>query len=296
MLPNSESEKICELCNGTGWKPVSANGVERMGRCDCWRETVSKRLIADARIPRRYHHCSLNDFSTYDNETLEDALARARAFADQFPVVTRGLFFLGDPGVGKTHLAAAILKQVVLTRGARALFYDTRDLLKLIRSTYNDLVKTTELDVLRPVMEADLLVLDDLGAEKTSEWVEETLNLIVNTRYNERRATIFTSNYPDVPPDSSADVISLHDRIGFRMRSRLHEMCDFLDLEGADYRMLLPNEGAPALKRNWAERRMRGKLDQATRNPRQAKAQLRDGKAGDGKADLKWSGGRAGSK
>jgi DNA replication protein DnaC len=262
-----------------------------MGRCDCWRETVSKRLIADARIPRRYHHCSLDDFSTYDNETLEDALARARAFADQFPVVTRGLFFLGDPGVGKTHLAAAILKQVILTRGARALFYDTRDLLKLIRSTYNDLVKTTELDVLRPVMEADLLVLDDLGAEKTSEWVEETLNLIVNTRYNERRATIFTSNYPDVPPDSGADVISLHDRIGFRMRSRLHEMCDFLDLEGADYRMLLPNEGAPALKRNWAERRMRGKLDQVGRNPRQAKAQLRDGKA-----DLKWPGGRAGSK
>ena len=238
-----------------------------MVRCDCWRESISKRLIGDARIPRRYHHCSLNDFTTYDNETLEDALVRSRKFADAFPVVSRGLFFLGEPGVGKTHLAAAILKQVVLTRGARGLFYDTRDLLKVIRGTYNAVVKTTELDVLRPVMEADLLVLDDLGAEKTSEWVEETLNLIVNTRYNERRATIFTSNYPDVPPDSSPDVISLHDRIGFRMRSRLHEMCDFLDLEGADYRMLLPNEGVPALKRNWAERRMRGKLDQAGRSP-----------------------------
>ena len=165
--------------------------------------------------------------------------------------------------MGKTHLAVAILKQVILTRGARGIFYDTRDLLKLIRSTYNDANKTTELDVLRPVMEADLLVLDDLGAEKTSEWVEETLNLIVNTRYNERRATIFTSNYPDLPPDSSPAVITLHDRIGFRMRSRLHEMCDFLDLEGADYRMLLSNEGVPALKRNWAERRMHGKLEHA---------------------------------
>ena len=75
------------------------------------------------------------------------------------------------------------------------------------------------------------------------------------------------------------------------MRSRLHEMCDFLDLEGADYRMLLPNEGAIALKRNWEERRMRGKLEQAGRTHRQAKAQLRDGRA-----DLKWSGGRAGTK
>ena len=121
--------------------------------------------------------------------------ARAR-WPRNFRSSTRGLFFLGDPGVGKTHLAVAILKQVILTRGARGLFYDTRDLLKVIRGTYNNDVKTTELDVLRPVMEADLLVLDDLGAEKTSEWVEETLNLIVNTRYNERRATIFTSNYP----------------------------------------------------------------------------------------------------
>lgn len=262
-----------------------------MTRCDCWREQISRRLLNEARIPRRYHHCTLNDFTTYENETLEEALDRSRRFAEAFPVVNRGLFFLGDPGVGKTHLAVAILKQAIQTRGARGLFYDTRDLLKVIRSTYNPVVKTTELDVLRPVMDVDLLVLDDLGAEKTSEWVEETLNLIVNTRYNERRATIFTSNYPDLPPDSNPEVISLHDRIGFRMRSRLHEMCDFLDLDGADYRMLLPNEGVPALKRNWAERQMRGKLDQAGRSPRPAKAQLRDGKA-----DLKWPGGRAGSK
>src|SRR5690349_15279768 len=248
--------------------------------------------MADARVPRRYHHCTLDDFVTYDNDTLEDALSRSRQMAKQFPVIERGLFFVGDPGVGKTHLAVAILRQVILTRGARGIFYDTRDLLKLIRGTYSNEVKTTELDVLKPVMDADLLVLDDLGAEKTSEWVEETLNLIVNTRYNERRTTIFTSNYPDLPPDTNPGVVTLHDRIGFRMRSRLHEMCDFLDLEGADYRMLISNEGVAALKRNWEERRMRGKLEQPTRTNRQAKAVLRN----DGKADLKWSGGRAGSK
>src|SRR5207247_5057111 len=88
---------------------------------------------------------------------------------------------------------------IVQSTAARAMFYDTRDVLRIIRSTYDASIRTTELEILRPVMTADLLVLDDLGAEKTSEWVEETMNLIVNTRYNERRLTLFTSNYLDIP-------------------------------------------------------------------------------------------------
>src|SRR4029453_13211346 len=137
----------------------------------------------------------------------------------------KGLFFLGKPGLGKTHLSVAILKEVVKRTNAKALFYDVRELLKDIRNTYNPVVRSTELQVIQPVMEAELLVLDDIGAEKTSEWVEETLNLIVNTRYNERRATIFTSNHPK--SDDLSDPDSLLFRIGFRMRSRLHEMCEF---------------------------------------------------------------------
>ena len=279
----------CPICDGSGWKAVDHDGRSAVVRCDCWREETAGRLLAGARVPKRYEHCDLVSFLTYDNEFLEEALSRSRRMADAFPVIDRGLFFLGPPGVGKTHLAVAILKQAILTRGARGLFYDTRDLLRVIRSTYDPVVRTTEVQVLRPVMEADLLVLDDLGAEKTSEWVEETLNLIVNTRYNERRVTIFTSNYEDKPDNTDPD--SLLFRIGFRMRSRLHEMCDFVDLDGADYRELQPHEGPEALKRNWAERQMRGKLHQTSRAQRQAKAQLR----GDGKADLKWPGGRAGS-
>ena len=279
----------CPICDGSGWKTVDRDGRSAVVRCDCWREGTAARRLADARIPKRYQHCDLVSFVTYDNESLEEALTRARRLAEAFPVIDRGLFFLGPPGVGKTHLAVAMLKQAILTRGARGLFYDTRDLLRVIRSTYDPIVRTTEFQVLRPVMEADLFVLDDLGAEKTSEWVEETLNLIVNTRYNERRVTIFTSNYEDKPDNTDPD--SLLFRIGFRMRSRLYEMCDFVDLDGADYRLLQPHEGPEALKRNWAERQMRGKLHQTGRAHRQAKAQLR----GDGKADLKWPGGRAGS-
>jgi DNA replication protein DnaC len=274
----------CPTCDDTGWRFVEQDGVRRAARCDCWRETAVRQALAEARIPRRYQHCDLDNFAVY-NEQLGKALAEARRLAQSFPVVDRGLFLLGPPGVGKTHLVVAVLKQAIRERGARGLFYDTRDLLRVIRSTYDPIVRTTEVEVLRPVMAVDLLVLDDLGAEKTSEWVEETLNLIVNTRYSERRTTLFTSNYDDIP--DSTEPNSLVGRIGFRMRSRLHEMCEFLKLDGADYRELPPNGGVEDLKAMWELRRGKA-LPKRAGSP--ARAQLRDNRA-----DLKWPGGRAGT-
>jgi len=278
----------CPLCDDTGWRPIDDGGVRRVVRCDCWRENVGRQHLSDANIPKRYLHCTLDNFAAY-NESLEKAVARARRLADTFPVIGQGLFLEGQPGVGKTHLAVAVLKQVIQSSGVRGLFYDTRDLLRVIRSTYDPSIRTTELEILRPVMKADLLVLDDLGAEKTSEWVEETMNLIVNTRYNERRATIFTSNYMDIPDDT--DPNSLLFRIGVRMRSRLHEMCEFIEMDGADYRELPANGGVDDLITLW---KMRRKALPARAN-RSARAQLREPAVRDGKADLKWPGGRAGS-
>ena len=278
----------CPLCDDTGWQPVDVEGARRVVRCECWRESIGRQRLADANIPKRYLHCTLANFAAY-NPSLDQAVAAARRVAEAFPVVSRGLCLEGQPGVGKTHLAVAVLQQVIQTAGARGLFYDTRDLLRVIRSTYDPSIRTTELEVLRPVMTADLLVLDDLGAEKTSEWVDETMNLIVNTRYNERRLTIFTSNYLDIPDDT--DPNSLLFRIGFRMRSRLHEMCEFLQLDGADYRELPTNGGVDDLITLWKMRRK----TLPSRAGRQARAQLREPAVRDGRADLKWPGGRAGS-
>ncbi|MGC4082963.1 MAG: ATP-binding protein [Vicinamibacterales bacterium] len=279
----------CDLCDDTGWKPIDDNGVRRVVRCECKRGEAGQLRLASANIPRRYQHCTIANFTAY-NESLKKAATKASCLAEEFPAVSRGLFLEGQPGVGKTHLAVAILKRVIERTGARGLFYDTRDLLRVIRSTYDPSIRTTELEILRPVMNADLLVLDDLGAEKTSEWVEETMNLIVNTRYNERRLTIFTSNYKDIPDDTDPNALLF--RIGHRMRSRLHEMCDFEVLDGADYRELPANGGPDDLVMMWKMRSKASSLPTPGRSGgRQARAQLRDR---DAQVELKWSGGKAG--
>ena len=116
------------------------------------------------------------------------------------------------------------------------------------------------------------------------------MNLIVNTRYNERRHTIFTSNYDDTPDDADPDCLKA--RIGFRIHSRLHEMCEFLEFDGADYRHLPPNGGVDDLVTMW-----KMKPNRRVSLPARAKGPVRASLKGPaaGKSELGWSGGKAGS-
>jgi DNA replication protein DnaC len=140
------------------------------------RDRTLDRRLRDAHIPPRYQRCTLDSFVAYQNEQLLRAVAMARRFCESFPVVEKGLMLIGPPGIGKTHIAVAVLRDVIRRTGARGMYYDTRALLRDIRSTYNPVTHTAEIDVIRPVMDAELLVLDDLGAERLTDWVEETMS------------------------------------------------------------------------------------------------------------------------
>jgi len=248
---NSVTE-ICPLCAGSGWKSVPGAVEHGVTRCDCQMRARAGSLIAAARIPKRYEHCELSEFTT-DFPGADRSIALAHITASRFvqefdPREGKGLLLVGGIGTGKTHLAVGILKELIATRGCSCLFCDYRELLKQIQNSYNDSVQATELEVLRPVFEAEVLALDELGAVKPSEWVWDTVSLIINTRYNDNRTTIITTNFPDEPaaaalelsPRSSAFAATrretLGDRIGERMRSRLHEMCRIVKMEGPDFR------------------------------------------------------------
>jgi len=238
--------EVCSICGGSGLRVVQENGRQFAEDCVCRVERRASRMLSRAHIPRRYEHCSLESYETNfpsSHRTLAAAHLRAKKFVDGYPLETAGtgLLLTGSIGVGKTHLAVGILQALVAERGSTGLFYDYRDLLKQVQNSYNAQVRETELEILKPVFEAEVLVLDELGASKPTDWVWDTVAHILNTRYNDRRTTIITTNYVNAAPlamDAGARVReeTLGDRIGERMRSRLQEMCVVVEMQGEDFR------------------------------------------------------------
>lgn len=222
----------CPRCGGTGWAPPDGEPGGPVSRCPCQRPARRRRQVEAVRVPSRYRHCVVDNFDAL-NPSLEGALLQCRRYISDFRQQRRGLLFVGPVGVGKTHLAVAVLMALVEQHSVRGLFIDYRDLLRDIQDSYNPVSETSELQVLRPLLDADVLLLDELGARRPSPWVYDTVTHVLNDRYNRERVTLITTNYRD---DSEVDGATLGDRIGERLRSRLYEMCREVEMQGDDYR------------------------------------------------------------
>jgi DNA replication protein DnaC len=237
----------CGICGGTGFEIVEKQGREYAQACACRRAAgaAGPGVVERLRLPPRYEHCTLGSFEP-GTPSLRAALAKSMTFCNGYPQLGPdeglGMLFTGDNGVGKTHLAVGVLRELAETKGARGQFWDFHELIREIKNSYDAETRTTELQVLAPVVETDLLLLDDLGAWKMTDWMNDTLFYILNSRYIAKRATLITTNYQDVDREAAlaADPLRrkefLVERIGQRLRSRLMEMCAVIAMQGPDHR------------------------------------------------------------
>jgi len=221
--------ELCDKCFGTGMEVVPGKGARR---CACRQRDTHNDQIAKAQLPKRYDGCHFHNYKP-QNPSQEAAFRFATQLTMDYPAVERGLLLMGTVGVGKTHLAVSILKGLT-ERGFNCLFYEFGSLLKEIQDSYNANTQASELSVLSPVLNTEILVLDELGASKPTDWVRDTMAHIINSRYNDKKLTIFTTNYLDDRRNDREEL--LEDRIGTRLRSRLFEMCQSVALEGQDFR------------------------------------------------------------
>jgi DNA replication protein DnaC len=231
---------VCPECNGTGWKIVEREEVSGAVRCDCVAAERAAHLESDAHIPPLYASASFDNFLLpRDNpiayRELTEVYLAIRGYARDFPNGKRpGLLLLGDPGTGKTHLAVAALR-AIMAKGFEGLFFDYQNLLDRIRSGYDPSSNSSDREAYNVAMDTEVMLLDDLGAHRVTDWVEDTVTSIITARCNQRKALIATTNLIDPEagyvtyertPGGKVDYrTTLKDRIGERARSRLFEMC-----------------------------------------------------------------------
>jgi DNA replication protein DnaC len=251
----ANADEVCQLCFGTGTRLEPGKGAVI---CDCRRVNNPTRALDVARIPPRFRQCSFHNYYP-KNDSQYFAHSFASRLVEEYPAVEAGLLFMGGVGVGKTHLAIAVVTDLIEKKGVAGLFYESGSLLKAIQDSYNPVSQTSEMRVLAPVYQAEVLVLDELGATVPTNWVRDTLYQIINNRYNNKKLTIFTTNYLDevrgtvedsepevtkrrtrrLSSERIQDMTTLEERIATPLRSRLYEMCKRVMIEGEYYRKRL---------------------------------------------------------
>jgi DNA replication protein DnaC len=215
------------LCDGSGFLYDLETNTAYDCRCRPQRQALAKARSLSAVIPRRYRDVAFERPPVTDIDP--QVVAAVRRFADRIDEKLdkgRGLWLMGPVGTGKTTLAM-LVSQAALKAGRSVAIYSLPRLLNEIRDTHR--TERSHVDLLDRLTAVDLLHIDDVGAERTTDWVLEELYSIVNARYEDERSMVITTNILDRE--------ALCEQITERTVSRLTEMCDELPLLGHDRRM-----------------------------------------------------------
>lgn len=194
-----------------------------------------KRLFGDSGMSRRALCCKFEGYqATFDNQ---EALQVCNEYVKDFDIIQRnhrnGLFIVGDCGVGKSHLAYAVANALI-EKNSSVICMTMIDLLLKIRSSFQSKEQTEE-QILKIYEDCSLLVIDDLGKEKPSEWALQMIYTIIDRRYNAIKPIIVTTNYGaneliqrfTFNGDSST---------GAAIVDRLFEICEYVPIKGDSYR------------------------------------------------------------
>ncbi|MBT6295070.1 MAG: ATP-binding protein [Nitrospina sp.] len=239
---------ICYECDGEGRTfHQDDKGMAFLADCSfCFSFRKRLRLLNDSGIPGKFSNATLEIYQPIGLQNKK-ALSRAKDFLDDFRISPkqscRGLLFMGGPGLGKTHLVVSILKQLILEEEVHGKFVDFFQLLSDIRHGYSH--DQSEMSLIEPYLNSSVLVIDELAKGRNNEWEQTILDQFISSRYNAAdKITLFTTNYSDRCSTSndkngritSLQKQSLEEKVGDRILSRLAQMCDFIKMEGEDYR------------------------------------------------------------
>ena len=239
---------LCKECDGEGRAfRQDDKGMAYLADCSfCSSLRKRLRLLNDSGIPGKFSNVTLEIYQPIGLPNKK-AFSRAKDFLEDFNTIPkklrRGLIFMGGPGLGKTHLVVSILKQLILEEEVDGKFVDFFQLLSDIRHGYSH--DQSEMSLIEPYLKSRVLVIDELAKGRNNEWEQTILDQFISSRYNAAdKVTLFTTNYTDqgsASTDTNARTISfqkqsLEEKVGDRIFSRLFQMCDFIKMEGEDYR------------------------------------------------------------